>query len=171
MNFYKYRNNDRCKCVPMFCWLRGFTSIAYVVPKSWLLNTIFQWKKLMLLGEMVDSKAGAGKVQDEPRTFFFRAESKEAKRMMRHAKKMPESSLKSSHLSIEINHENKALQLSLEQCRFELCGFTYTWIFFSIDLLISNPSCSMVNWRLGACIFGRLTYYTQSFDCMGDRQP
>lgn len=130
MNFYKYRNNDRCKCVPMFCWLRGFTSIAYVVPKSWLLNTIFQWKKLMLLGEMVDSKAGAGKVQDEPRTFFFRAESKEAKRMMRHAKKMPESSLKSSHLSIEINHENKALQLSLEQCRFELCGFTYTWIFF-----------------------------------------
>lgn len=61
---------------------------------------------------------------------FFRAESKEAKRMMRHAKKMPESSLKSSHLSIEINHENKALQLSLEQCRFELCGFTYTWIFF-----------------------------------------
>ena len=38
---------------------------------SWLLNIFLHYKKLEFLGEIADSKTGAGKVKDEPETAFF----------------------------------------------------------------------------------------------------
>lgn len=59
----------------------------------------------MLLGEMAYTKAGAGKLQNEPRTSFYIRKQGGAEKMMRHVKSTSEPSLKSLHLSIKINQD------------------------------------------------------------------
>lgn len=55
----------------------------YLVPKSWLLTTIFHQKEIELLGEMAYSISGTGNVWDKPRIPCCPRKQQSAQKKMR----------------------------------------------------------------------------------------